>query len=58
MGLLYTRGNEALRINPPAGDQHLNTHGSNWLWAVMAIFIVSYVRATVRLGWPFLAMLC
>jgi len=41
MGLIYERGQQALNINPPAGDEHLTTNGSNWLYAVTAIFIVS-----------------
>ncbi|KAH6622828.1 hypothetical protein F5144DRAFT_341367 [Chaetomium tenue] len=30
--------NDALRTNPPAGNQQLSTNGSNWLFAVTAIF--------------------
>jgi bacteriorhodopsin len=40
MGLLI-RDNDALNVNPPAGDQYLTTHGSDWLWAVTAVFIIS-----------------
>lgn len=36
------RGNNALLINPPTGDaEHLNTHGSDWLWAVFAVYAFS-----------------
>lgn len=34
---LFAR-NDALRTHPPAGDQQLSTNGSNWLFAVTAIF--------------------
>lgn len=38
--------NDALRTNPPAGDQQLSTNGSNWLFAVTAIFGFSLVSPT------------
>lgn len=41
--MLAPRRNEALEINPPGGDQHLTTNGSDWLWAVTAVFVVSTV---------------
>ncbi|PCH38688.1 heat shock protein 30 [Wolfiporia cocos MD-104 SS10] len=34
---LAMAGNQALHINPPNADEHLTTHGSDWLWAVFAI---------------------
>lgn len=37
MGLAI-RDNDALRTNPPAGDEYLSEGGSDWLWAVFAIF--------------------
>ncbi|KAK3988144.1 hypothetical protein QBC44DRAFT_329849 [Cladorrhinum sp. PSN332] len=40
MAILDAR-NDALRTNPPAGEQHLSTNGSNWLWAVTALFGVT-----------------
>ncbi len=43
MGVI-ARSNDALNINPPAGDQFLLEHGSDWLWAVTAIYVVSFVR--------------
>lgn len=43
MAVIQVRSNDALDINPPAGDQHLSVHGSDWLWAVTAIYIVSFL---------------
>lgn len=40
---LFSRDNDALNTNPPSGDQHLTTNGSNWLWAVCAVFAVSWL---------------
>ncbi|KAM7218812.1 hypothetical protein V8F06_005826, partial [Rhypophila decipiens] len=37
MSILHVR-NDALDTNPPAGDQYLSTNGSNWLYAVTAIY--------------------
>jgi bacteriorhodopsin len=37
MGLIL-RANDALEVNPPVGTQHLVTHGSDWLWAVCAVY--------------------
>jgi bacteriorhodopsin len=31
-------GNHALDVNPPTANIHINTHGSDWLWALFAIF--------------------
>lgn len=42
MGIIWERANEALDVNPPAGDSHLNVNGSNWLWAVTAVYLVSF----------------
>jgi bacteriorhodopsin len=40
------RGNDALKINPPIGvDIVLSDHTSDWLWAVTAIYILSFVRS-------------
>ena len=41
---VLARANDALVINPPAGDNYLSDHGSNWLWAVTAVYVVSFVR--------------
>jgi bacteriorhodopsin len=35
---IITPRNDALDTHPPAGDQYLTTNGSNWLFAVTAIF--------------------
>jgi bacteriorhodopsin len=43
MAIIYSRENDALNVNPPAGDQNLSEHGSDWLWAVTAIYVVSFV---------------
>jgi bacteriorhodopsin len=40
MERLYTR-NDALDTHPPSGDQYLTTNGSNWLFAVTAVFGLS-----------------
>jgi bacteriorhodopsin len=42
MGIIV-RTNDALIINPPAGDEHLSLNGSKWLWAVTAIYVVSMI---------------
>jgi bacteriorhodopsin len=42
MGLiLLPRSNDALDVNPPVGTYHLVVHGSNWLWAVTAVYCVT-----------------
>lgn len=40
---LLRRDNDALEVHPPAGDQYLTTNGSNWLWAVTAVMLVSFL---------------
>jgi bacteriorhodopsin len=40
---LLTRSNDALGVNPPVGNRHLTTHGSDWLWAVCAIYTFSFL---------------
>jgi len=41
---LLSRGNDALVTNPPVGvDQALSQNGSDWLWAVTAVFLLSFV---------------
>jgi bacteriorhodopsin len=42
MGVLM-RTNDVLDINPPAGDEYLSENGSNWLWAVTAVYAVSLI---------------
>jgi Bacteriorhodopsin len=42
---LLTRGNDALKVNPVTGvDEALAVHGSDWLWAATAIYIMALVR--------------
>jgi hypothetical protein len=41
--MILPRANEALQINPPAGQQRLSVGGSDWLWAVTAVFILEFV---------------
>lgn len=41
---LFTRGNDALNVNPATGvAETLSQHGSDWLWAVTAIYIIAFV---------------
>ncbi|KAG9312324.1 hypothetical protein JVU11DRAFT_7640 [Chiua virens] len=42
--------NDALQVNPPAGDRHITTHASDWLWAVFAVMLLSWFGA---LGWAY-----
>ena len=42
--MFLQRSNDALNINPPTGDTHaLVTHGSDWLWAVDAVYCFSFL---------------
>ncbi|KAI0451545.1 heat shock protein 30 [Xylaria acuta] len=43
MPVLLSRGNAALDVNPPAGSEALSVNGSDWLWAVTAIYVVSFL---------------
>jgi len=49
---LLLRSNDALRVNPPTGSvHHLTTHGSDWLWAVCAVYclaLLAVVALTFR----------
>jgi len=49
---IYSRSNNALNTNPPVGANHLVTHGSDWLWAVMAVYLFSLLAIV---GWSFSA---
>ncbi|KAL4868734.1 hypothetical protein BDV12DRAFT_209034 [Aspergillus spectabilis] len=41
---IVPRGNDALNINPSFGvEEALSLHGSDWLWAVTAIYIVFFI---------------
>ncbi|KAH7136358.1 hypothetical protein EDB81DRAFT_801986 [Dactylonectria macrodidyma] len=42
MNFIYAR-NDALEVNPQGGDSHLTEGGSNWLWAVMTLFALSFL---------------
>ena len=33
--------NDALNVNPPASPIDITTHGSDWLWAVFSVFLLS-----------------
>lgn len=43
MAILFHRANDALNINLPSGDDQLSVNGSDWLWAVTAIYVVSFI---------------
>ena len=34
---LLKRVNDVLKTNRPVGNNHITTHGSNWMWAVTAL---------------------
>jgi len=40
---LLQRSNDALKINPPVGDISLTTGGSDWLWAVTALYLFLFL---------------
>lgn len=45
------RGNGALSANPPVGvDEALSVHGSDFLWAVMAIYTAAFVSSLLLLA--------
>ncbi len=46
MGLI-NRGQDALTVNPPAGDEFLTTNGSDWLYAVTAIYAFTFVSFSI-----------
>jgi len=43
MAVLTTRVNDALNVNPPAGDQFYTVNGSNWSWTVAAIYTLTFL---------------
>ncbi|KAH7419633.1 heat shock protein 30 [Cadophora sp. MPI-SDFR-AT-0126] len=47
MNVLIARTNDALNINPPVGDFHLVVNGSDWLWAVTAVYALSLLVVIV-----------
>lgn len=40
---LVQRDNDVLSVNPPGGDAQLTTNGSSWLWAVTAVFMLTFL---------------
>ncbi|KAK0613818.1 heat shock protein 30 [Immersiella caudata] len=42
MAVLNIRVNDALTINPPAGDQFYTVNGSNWSWTVAAVYTLTF----------------
>lgn len=40
---ILARTNDALIVNPPVGNRVLTVHGSDWLWAVCAVYSVSLI---------------
>ncbi|KAF9235241.1 hypothetical protein BU15DRAFT_89610 [Melanogaster broomeanus] len=48
--VLKARGNDALQENPPAGDAHITTNASNWLWAVFSVMLFSLLIALIWTG--------
>ncbi|KAJ6134558.1 hypothetical protein N7523_000880 [Penicillium sp. IBT 18751x] len=45
---LFARANDALKVNPVTGvDESLAVHGSDWLWAVTAIYITALLGCLV-----------
>jgi len=45
------RDNDALRTNPPNANRHLSTHSSDWLWAVTAVFALTFLSWLI---WSFI----
>ena len=45
----------SLDINPPNADRHITAGGSDWLWAVFAIMLISDI---VMVFWTFSVSLC
>jgi len=48
--ILLDRSNDALNIDPPVGTFHLVVHGSDWLWAVFAVYSFTLI-ATIISGY-------
>jgi bacteriorhodopsin len=49
--LTAARSNDALNVNPTDANRSLSTNGSNWLWAVTAVFTLSLLSWLI---WSFL----
>jgi len=43
MSVLFERSNKALQTNPPGGASHLTRGGSDWLWALCAVFTLCFL---------------
>lgn len=43
MASVLARSNDALNVNPPSADNSLTVHGSDWLWAVTAIYLLAFL---------------
>jgi len=43
MAFLLARSNDALNVNPPTASNNLTVHGSDWLWAVTAVYLLSFL---------------
>jgi bacteriorhodopsin len=43
MAYIVVRGNDALDINPPDATNSLTVHGSDWLWAVTALYFLAFI---------------
>ncbi len=38
---IVARANEAISNNPSTADVSITTHGSDWLWAVFAVMLIT-----------------
>ncbi|KAK9769856.1 hypothetical protein SCAR479_13457 [Seiridium cardinale] len=43
MGVILLRDNDAIYVNPSTGGDSLTVHGSDWLFAVTAVYVVSFL---------------
>jgi bacteriorhodopsin len=41
--MILPRTNDALKINPPPGQHHLSTSGSDWMWTICAIYCLGLI---------------
>jgi bacteriorhodopsin len=48
MAFLLARSNDALNVNPPTATNSLTVNGSNWLWAVTAVYLLSFLIFVVH----------
>lgn len=48
MPFLFSRGNEAVEVNPPSGlDFHITDHGSDWLWAGFSVMVLAFILSVL-----------